>query len=157
MRLYDFLADPSLNQLRQQMGAQELGQFELFDPSKQLTYAEREALEEQGLEALSNELRVLKDKTLALKNSRVWLKHENYHVAHCAQVQQLRHHSQPVLLGTYTWPQHKDYSVCLECLALLQYQGVDARRLRRTEFAEQISEHFSLAEFIKDYPFYPLI
>lgn len=157
MQLYDFLSDPAFNELRHKMGTDQLGQFELFDPAKQLTYSEREALAEQGLEIPANELRILKDKTLALKNSRVWLKHDDYHLAYCPQVQQLRHRSQLALLGTYEWPQHKEHQVCLECLALLQYQGVDARRLRRTEFSGQISEHFDLAEFTQNYPFYPLI
>lgn len=157
MQLHDFLNDPVLNDLRAKMGTDKLGQFELFDPAKQLTYSEREALAEQGIAIQSNEVRVLKDKTLAYKNSRVWLKFAEYHLAHCHKIQQVRHHPQQVLLGTYVWPLHKEHQVCLECLALLQYQGVDARRLRRTEFSEQIGEQFSLAEFAKEYPFYPLV
>jgi len=39
----------------------------------------------------------------------------------------------------------------------LQYQGVDARRMRRAEFSDQVVEHFSLADFKVDYPFYPII
>lgn len=158
MKLHDFLEDAELNALRSKMGAHALGQFELFDPAKQLTYSEREALKTDGLNVTANELRVLKDKTLAYKNSRAWLKHgQHYHLANCPQVQQLRHQSTSLLLGTYLWPVSKDSALCVECLAVLQYQGIDSRRLRRTEFIEQIRQQFSLAEFQKQYPFYPLI
>lgn len=156
MQLPDFLEDSSLNALREKMGATKLGTFELFDPNKQLTYSERETLADTGLAIFSQELRVLKDKTLALKNSRVWLKEDGYHLALCPKVQQLRLQPNEFQVGTFQWPNSKQHPVCLECLAVLQYQGIDARRLRRLEFAEQISEQFSLAEFQQSYPFYPL-
>ena len=101
MKLYDFFADPDLNRLRQQMEADELGDFHLFDPHKQLTYQEREALELGQLSIHSNDLRVLKDKTLAFKNSRVWVLHEEHlHLASCRLVQRLRHQPKDLLCGT---------------------------------------------------------
>lgn len=157
MQLIDFTEDSQLNALRQQMGTSQLGHFELFDPQKQLSYNERETLSSEGLQLMSHEVRVLKDKTLAFKNSRIWLLQHNYHLANCPSVQQLRLHSRETLIGTYQWPTSKHQQVCLECLAVLQYQGIDARRLRRLEFSEQISEQFSLAEFQQCYPFYPLL
>lgn len=157
MRLVNFLEDEGFNELRRKMGAEQLGTFELFDPSRQLSYEEREALEEQGMAVSGHDLRVLKDKTLAFKNSRVWLKQQDYHLAQCHTVQQARLHQGEVLLGTYQWRFSSQHNVCLECLAILQYQGIDTRRLRRTEFSEQISEQFLLAEFKQLYPFYPLV
>lgn len=157
MKLPDFLEDDDLNRLRQRMQAHELGQFELFDPSRQLTWSEREALAAQGLTIATVDLRVLKDKTLAYKNSRVWVTHDGvYHLAYCQPMQALRHRRPDLRTGTTEWPRQKDGGVCLECLALLQYQGVDSRRLRRTEFSEQISEQFSLQAFCSEYPFYPV-
>lgn len=158
MKLLDFLQDEAFNQLRQRMGTQALGQFELFDPAKQLSWSEREALSTEGMLVKAGELRILKDKTVAFKNTRAWLYHEHhYHLSACPQVQALRHHNASAKIGTFNWSAKKDETVCLECLAVLQYQGIDTRRLRRTEFAEHISEQFSLQEFEQQYPFYPIV
>lgn len=154
MKLPDFLQDPQMNALRQKMCANELGDFQLFDPQKQLTYSEREALEEGRLQPASNDLRILKDKTLAYKNSRLWLTHDgSYHLAYCPQVQSLRHHHQLIFCGTEN---NSEDELCLECLAILKYQGLDSRRIRRNEYMEQIQEEFNLADFKKEYPFYPV-
>ena len=159
MHLLNFLDDEDFNRLRHLMGADTLGTFELFDPNVQLSYAEREALASIGIHIEANHVKVLRDKTIALKNSRVWLKqHQTFHVAHCAHVQSLRLKFAMVELGTYQWLEEKtEHQICLECLALLQYQGADARRIRRPEFAEQLIQQFSLPEFFKQFPAYPLI
>ncbi len=157
MQLIDFLQSTELNRLRTQMDAQELGHFELFDANRQLTLSERESLAQTGLAISAQDLKVLKDKTLAFKNSRVWLKSSShYHLAYCQDAQELRHHSSTLDVGTAKWPERKEASVCLACLALLQYQGVDSRRLRRPEYCEQVSKEFSLQEFGRHYPFYPV-
>lgn len=157
MQLIDFLQNTEFNRLRMQMGAPELGHFELFDASRQLTLSEREALAQSGLSIAANDLKVLKDKTLAFKNSRVWLKgSRHYHLAYCQDAQELRHRSAMLPVGTAAWPAQKETGVCLACLALLQYQGVDSRRLRRPEYCEQISKDFSLQEFGRHYTFYPV-
>lgn len=154
MKLPDFLDDVNLNKLRQKMGADELGDFELFDPQKQLTYSEREGLEAGDFAINAAELRALKDKTLAYKNSRLWLTHDGqYHLAYCSAVQQLRHRQIAVHAGT---EHNQTDDLCVECLALLQYHGVDSRRVRRSEFTEHVQEEFDLAEFKKLYPFYPV-
>lgn len=158
MKLPDFLQDDGLNRLRQKMKAEQFGEFELFDAERQLTSAELELLETGEISINSAVLRVLKDKTLAYKNSRIWL-HDNgfYHLAYCQRVQALRHRADTLTVGTGDIPFNKNGpGICLECLSVLQYQGVDARRMRRSEFAEQISEHFSLVDFKQEYPFYPV-
>ena len=157
MKLPDFLDDKDFNQLRRTMGAESPGQFELFDPEKQLTYTEREALESGLVELAAPALRVLKDKTLAYKNSRVWLqKGDDIHLAYCKTVQSLRHREQAIQISTGNFhPQHQ--SVCLECLSVLQYQGIDARRMRRAEFSDQVVEQFSMDDFKNAYPFYPIL
>lgn len=158
MKLPDFLDDPDFNKLRTKMGAHELGHFELFDPARQLTWSEREALSLKGLTIDAGELRVLKDKTIAYKNSRIWVERDGvYHLAYCPVIQNVRHRAGQLKAGTFQWEKKKEGGVCLECLAVVQYQGFDARRLRRTEFSEQISEHFALQDFNKIYPFYPIV
>lgn len=154
MKLPDFINDPKLNNLRRKMGADTLGDFALFDPQKQLTYSEREALKNGDFVINAAHLRVLKDKTLAYKNSRLWISHTaTYHLAYCPDVQALRHRPATVQAGT---EDNHAGEICLECLALLNYQGVDNRRIRRGEFSEQIQEAFDLAEFKKKFPFYPV-
>ena len=158
MKLPDFLQDEQLNQLRDRMGAETYGSFELFDPVRQLTWTERETLAAGGLAIAGNDLRVLKDKTLAYKNSRVWIEQDAvYHLAYCPLVQSQRHHKPRLQAGTGAWRLNKEGGVCLECLALLQYQGIDVRRLRRTEFTDQIRQQFSLTDFTRVYPFYPIV
>lgn len=158
MKLPDFLEDEAFNQLRQRMNATQLGEFALFDPAKQLTWSEREALEGKGLDIQGAELRPLKDKTLAFKNSRVWLKQDGlFHLGYCPRIQQLRLKQATMQVGTYLWQTNKENQVCLECLAQVQYQGIDHRRLRRPEFIEQIQEQFSLEEFNQEFPPFPIV
>lgn len=155
MKLIDFLQDSQLNLLRRQMETQHYGDFQLFDPQRQLSYDEREALEQGELHISASSTRALRDKTLALKNSRIWLLSDSLlHLAHCRQVQHIRNLGQPVQCGTHDW-QHGE--LCLDCLALLNYKGLDARRARRAEFCEPIVKQFSLYEFQQLYPFYPLV
>ena len=154
--LHDF---PGLTELRERMGANELGEFELFDPQRHITYSEREALNAGELNLQSQQLRILKDKTLAFKNTRVWLTwHEDiltgYHLAACEKVQKHRHMKGELLAGCME-PEGQ-LAVCVECLQLLKYQGLDARRGRRLD-SETLQREFSLEEFQAQYPFYPLI
>ena len=51
MKITDFFQDEGFNRLRERMGTDALGNFELFDPARQLTYAEREALDNGMLTA----------------------------------------------------------------------------------------------------------
>ena len=145
------------NKLRKKMGADQLGSFELFDPQKQITYSERELLELGESEMLSTSLRILKDKTIAFKNARLWLtwpEHEYFHLAACDQVQKRRHQKSSFIAGIQ---QPTDHRVCLNCLQLLKFDGFDARRSRRLDLAETIQKEFKLADFQKVYPFYPLV
>lgn len=157
MKITDFFQHEGFNRLRERMQTDEFGHFELFDPERQLTYAEREALDNGMLTAEGQALRILKDKTLAFKNTRIWIFYEqDYHLAYCQKVQSLRHHQKILQIGSGALSAKKNEGVCLECLSVLQYQGVDARRLRRAEFSEQIREQFSLEQFKQEYPFYPI-
>lgn len=157
MRIKSFDDFEPFNELRKKMGAETLGSFELFDPQKQITYSERELLEKGAFEIESARLRVLKDKTIAFKNTRLWLswpEHESFHLAACEKVQKRRHLKTKFIAGLN---QPSDTVVCLDCLLLLKFDGLDARRSRRLDLAETIQKEFKLADFQKVYPFYPLV
>ena len=101
--------------------------------------------------------KILKDKTIAFKNTRLWLSwlnEEVFHLAACEHIQKRRH-----LKGTFIAGLNplSEKTVCLECLQLLKFDGLDARRSRRLDLAETIQKDFKLADFQKEYPFYPLI
>ena len=157
MRIDSFEDFEAFNKLREKMGATELGSFELFDPQKQITYSERELLEAGSFNVPSNRLRILKDKTFGFKNTRLWLswsEHEHFHLAACDLVQKRRHKKASFIAGLH---QPMNQTVCIECLQLLKFDGLDARRSRRLDLAETMQKEFKLTEFQKDYPFYPLV
>lgn len=161
MRIKEFKDFKPFNKLREKMGAENLGNFELFDPQRQITYSERELLELGEFEIESSRLRILKDKTIAFKNTRLWLSwhdHEHFHLAACEQVQKRRHLKASFIAGlNQSNNKEKEKSVCLDCLQLLKYQGLDARRSRRLDLAGSMQKEFKLSEFKQDYPFYPLL
>ena len=157
MQIKDFDDFEPFNKLRKKMGAEKLGSFELFDPEKQITYSERELLELGSFNVPSNRLRILKDKTFGFKNTRLWLswsEHEHFHLAACDLVQKRRHKKASFIAGLH---QPMNQTVCIECLQLLKFDGLDARRSRRLDLAETMQKEFKLTEFQKDYPFYPLV
>jgi len=152
MKLYDFRECAEFNQLREQMGAHEYGHFTEFDPDHQLTYGEREQMAASGMQVGAGDIRILRDRTIALKNSRVWVADgERFHVAGCPELAQLRHDQ---LLMVSTRDPGKQLHICAECLAELKYLGLDARRSRR--MSDQLDELFSMSQFRDDYPFYPV-
>ncbi|WP_300426031.1 hypothetical protein [uncultured Thalassolituus sp.] len=152
MKLYDFRQSEEFNRLKRAMGAEDAGHFVEFDPAHQLTYGEREALSSGSLEVGAGEIRMLRDRTIALKNSRVWVEaRERIHIAHCPELAQLRH-DQRLLVSTRN--PEKTLHICPECLAELKYQGLDGRKSRR--LSDQLDELFSMDAFREDYPFYPV-
>jgi len=157
MKIKSFDDFEPFNKQREKMGADQLGSFELFDPQKQITYSERELLEQGIFEISSRGLKILKDKTTAFKNTRLWLtwpEDETFHLAACDQVQKRRHQKFSFIAGLQQPVGHR---VCLDCLQLLKFDGFDARRSRRLDLAETIQKEFKLADFQKEYPFYPLV
>lgn len=167
MKLPDFLAFEPFNTLRERMGAQELGQFEFFDPRLHLTADERDTLAE-GLTVTWQALRCLHDYTLAFKNSRVLLWREapgeggaapEYHLAYCRRLQALRRADADGRVRVATqlpppdpWP----WRVCRECLQQLQFRGFDAARARHRDYSDRVLEEFSLDDFWRNYPPYPV-
>ncbi len=151
--LYNFADDPEFNHLKRRMGARSAGNFQAFDPRYQLTWNERQQLADHGLILSCDQLRSLKDNTLAFKDSRVWIVHQGHlHIASCSHIQTLRRQQESALCGTGVLNDLPE--ICSDCLQQLNYLGVDARRARR--MAEQISQIFCLSEFQRQFPFYPV-
>lgn len=185
MKLPDFIEFEPFNALREKMGTTDLGFFELFDPTIHLTGSERSALESAGVLLKSNEFRVLPDKTLAIKNSRVlayipdesWHRNRReyptYHLAWCSQLETLSVES-PVQDFLATTKVADDYSVlkirgsgevslseqglvvCKHCLHALRYRDYDEFRNRRRGYSQKVLNEFKLKDFYRFYQQYPL-
>ena len=152
MKLYDFRECEEFNLLKQRMGAAESGHFVEFDPDHQLTYGEREALAHGPVQVGAGDIRMLRDRTIALKNSRVWVEDAaRVHIAACPELLQLRHDHG---LRVSTRNPEKQLHICPECLAELKYLGLNGRSSRR--LSDQLDEIFSMEQFRADYPFYPV-
>lgn len=167
MKLPDFLEFEPFNQLRQAMGAEQLGQFEFFDPRLHLTADERDRLS-RGYDLGWSALRCLHDYTLAYKNSRVllWVDEPGqswavpcYHLAYCRKLRWLRGerpHQQVSIATRLPPPDPWPWQVCSECLQQLQFRGYDAARGRHKDFSERVREEFELDDFLEHYPQYPV-
>jgi hypothetical protein len=185
VKLPDFRDFESFNELRQKIGTEELGYFELFDPVVHLTGSERSALDSPGMLLKADGLRVLPDKTLAIKNSRAlayipdenWYRNHReyptYHLAWCAQLEaQLTEH--PELEYLVTTKISDDYKllkirgsgevsllehglvVCKHCLHTLRYRDYDEFRNRRRGYSQKVLNEFGLKDFFRFYQQYPL-
>ena len=170
MKLPDFLSFEAFNQLRQTMGAEELGDFVFFDPKRHLTGLQRLSLEREGLALSPAELRPLGDFTLAYKDTRVLLYQPPvsaeqgrlfYHLADCPSVYELQgNETEPHWWVRANNPNliysNVDYRVCSQCLQRLRYQDFDAARNRHREYSKRVQEDFDLEAFFLRYPSYPI-
>lgn len=163
MKLPDFRDFAPFNCLRQRMGGAALGQFELFDPARQLSRAELEALAGAGMKVAAPQLQVLADTTLAFKNARVLVADAAslYHLAACTALRQQL--PAPVTLQVCTpftgaLPALLHGSVvCPACLAHLHIQGAGhGRQQRRQQLQAEVQRQFALADWCRRYPPYPL-
>ena len=185
MKLYDFTEFEPFNELREKVGTSKLGYFELFDPQFHLTGLERSELETSGRLLNIKELKVLPDKTLAIKNSRVLVYYpdENwysdnrefptYHLAYCSQLDELAKTIPDAqwlattrlaedydlvklrTTGQVTLVSH-GFAVCKHCLHTLRYKNFDEFRNRRRGYSETVLNRFNLQDFYKLYQQYPL-
>ena len=185
MKLLDFTEFEPFNKLRQKVGATKLGYFELFDPEFHLTGSERSELELSGRLLTIDEVKILPDKTLAIKNSRVlvyypdenWYRDKRefptYHVAYCSQLDELaKSISNGQWLATTKLAEDYDlvklrsngqvslvshgFAVCKHCLHTLRYKNFDEFRNRRRGYSETVLNQFRLHDFYKLYQQYPL-
>lgn len=185
MHLPDFTQFAPFNDLRARMGADQLGYFELFDPRLHLTGAERSELARGGRLLAPDQLRVLADRTLAIKNSRVlaydpdeaWYRsrreYPTYHLAWCAVLDALvrEHPGREVLATTHIDDEYDllridaekgvrmvrhGFVVCRQCLHTLRYRDYDEYRNRRRGYSQQVLADFKLSVFYQQYRQYPL-
>ena len=185
MKLPDFVDFEPFNALREKMGARELGYFELFDPARHLTGSERSELQRSGMLLPLEKIKTLPDKTLAIKNSRVLVYYPDdgwyrlhrqypvYHLAFCSQLEaeqaefprreylattRLAEEYDLVKIkpgGTVNLVSH-GFVVCKHCLHTLRYRDYDEFRNRRRGYSQRVLAEFSLQEFYRRYPQYPL-
>lgn len=185
MELTDFREFAPFNELREKMGTDKLGYFELFDPAIHLTGSERSELETRGILKRFDEIKVMPDRTLAIKNSRVLIynpdesfyrnnrEYPTFHIARCSfLMESAREH--PALEYLVTTRIADDYEllkirpsgevsvsmhgfvVCKHCLHKLRYKDFDEFRNRKRGYSEKVLKEFRLADFFRLYPMYPL-
>jgi len=184
MRLIDFLEYEPFLRLREKMCAERLGSFELFDCENHLTSKEKTLLGSDGLIVPIKKVRVLKDSTLAYKNSRVLMvgagkKNEvnfgsKYHFSDCQDFVDfcaVGYKSEALLFTSLSVFGSKNCDVknqyfggdakvesfvCQGCLQKgLFFCGEELRRGRR-RFREQKEAQFSLELYFKRFHQYPL-
>ena len=184
MRFADFLEYEPFLQLREKMCAERLGSFELFDCENHLTSKEKTLLGTDGLIAPIKKVRVLKDSTLAYKNSRVLMvgagkKNEvglgyKYHFSDCqdfvgfgaigGKPEALLFTSLSAF-GSKNWDVKNQYFggdakaesfVCQDCLHKGSFFCNEELRSGRRRFREQKETRFSLELYFKRFHQYPL-
>lgn len=153
MKLTNFLEFEPFNQMRERMGTDQLGQFELFDPNRHLTGEERSVLARQGLQLPRPSLGRLLDYCLCYKNSRVAVVEADVlHLAHCDQFPGRDQYR----VGTSARAFEGSPEVCPACLQILNYQGYDEQKARKEYYNRQVVRSFSLDAFWSEYVLYPL-
>lgn len=185
MELLDFTEFEAFNTLRAKMGTTRLGYFELFDPLLHLTGIERSELEQVGVLQTLGQFKVLPDRTLAVKNSRViaynpndnWYRvhreYPTYHVAFCSRLEELRGAAPDTewlltsrIAADYNLVkikpsgevsvQEHGFVVCRHCLHSLRYKNYDEYRNRKRGHSQKVLSEFSLPEFFRFYQQYPM-
>lgn len=175
MQLPNFKNFEPFNQLRQKIGTNRLGTFELFNPSKHLTGKERSELETHGKRLKLNQLTLWADHTWGIKNTRllVYLAEENiYHLANCTGCQALNPDAEvwvstrlngalpPTFLNKELLNKKiaspEERQVCPDCLQLLGYQGFDLTRNRKIAYSKSLLANFNRQEFYQTYTLYPV-
>jgi hypothetical protein len=153
MKLPDFIEFEPFNRLRAEMNTEELGYFELFDPSFHLTGGERSELERHGLTVEADLISQLLDFTLVYKNTRVCLLDDHtYHIAACKSITD----NPQYRIATSVKAIDKALPVCRGCLQLLQYKGYDEVKARKEAYSRQVFEQFKLKGFWSQYHLYPV-
>lgn len=151
MKLMDFTQDDNLNQLRKIMGAEQLGQFELFDPELHLTWQDKQNLAKDWININANRLHAGYEKALFFKNSPVVAKVGTaLHFALCddlkKQISQGLLADVPVTTGT---DKLNMAGTCPYCLHAISYEGFDVYRHRHQEYNAKILKGFNLIKYLQ--------
>ena len=152
MKLIDFKQDKKLNDLRHEIGAEDFGHFELFDPKRHLTWQERKSLTKDWVNINANGLHAQSDKTLAYKNSYILsLVGEQVHFAFCDVLKKKIHQGNlsnvDVSLKSELCQGKK---VCEHCLHAIGYEGFDVYRHRHQEYNQKILQSFKLEQYLSE-------
>lgn len=160
MDLPDFLEFEPFNTLRERMGADKLGYFEVFDPQRHLTGEERAALRTQGIRVARSQLMILGDHTLSFKNSRIGLiADDTLHVTRCKHIVGMEEGM--AISDDEAWQAlaiqlDQPIEVCGECLHQLRFAGLDLDKERKQHHNRKIIAEFRLARYFAEHPDYPL-
>ena len=152
MKLIDFKQVEPLDYLREKMGMEDYGKFELFDPNRHLSWQERQRLGLEWHEVSSASLHAYSDKTLAYKNSHIFCLHnEEIHFALCDKIKKnMQQGKMPSVNVTLKSELLSGHNVCQYCLHAVSYQGFDVYRHRHQEYNENILKQFNLLNYISD-------
>lgn len=149
MKLIDFNQDEQFNYLRQLMGAEKLGSFELFDPQLHMSWQDRQLLSKQWLGINGNKLHSVND-SLFYKNSPVIAKVD--HILHFALCDELKKNITNGLLThadiTTNTRLINSESNCPFCLHAVSYEGFDVYRHRHQQYNDKIIKDFQLSRYI---------
>lgn len=160
MELPDFLEFEPFNTLRERMGTDKLGYFEVFDPGRHLTGEERAALRTDGVRVTRSQLMILGDHTLSYKNSRVGLVvDQKLHLTRCRDIADMT--EGVVISSDIAWQAlcaqtGQTISVCADCLHQLRYEGLELEKERKQHHNRKVIAEFTLARYFEVYPDYPL-
>lgn len=159
MELPDFLEFEPFNTLRERMGADTLGYFEVFDPTRHLTGEERAQLRSDGVRVTRSQVQFLGDHTLAYKNSRVGLLVNGVlHVTRCAHLDDFAEGLvvSAQLAADNATGGSEPVKACEHCLHQLRFAGIDLDKERKVHHNRKVLNEFQLEHFFEVYPDYPL-
>lgn len=152
MKLVDFTQDESLNRLRDRMGADQLGQFELFDPELHLSWQDKQNLAKDWIIINANRLHAGHEHALYFKNSPVVAKvGSELHFALCDDLK--KQISQGLLADLPITTGQDKLSVaktCPYCLHAVAYEGFDVYRHRHQEYNDKILKSFNLVKYLQE-------
>lgn len=179
MKLPNFYNFDALNSLRQQMGAELIDDYKFYlDPSKRLTREEQERLLSVGGIDIAdlNEIIVLPDKTIALKDSRTLLHIRDinhyghgtdlprFHFAWCSTLETMKNNNR---FGRYVTAasdkgefeiihvarshqrQKVKLDVCMNCLDCVSYKDYKNKNWSARNL---IKNDFSIKDYFEQYP-----
>ncbi|WP_246791952.1 HNH endonuclease [Burkholderia perseverans] len=172
IKLPDFLAWPSLNRLRDRMGAPLVERFGVQQASTEIEALLRERLKSSGVDVTLDQIEVLDDGTLAYGNHRILLYIRDvstnhtprYHIADCRTLQAARENQRferyvganpdsDSFLVNYTksgaGPRHERLNVCKNCLERIDWDDYRGAAYGRRD---AIFRQFTLADFFTRYP-----
>lgn len=152
MELIDFKEDEILNRLREKIGTNEFGHFELFDPDRHASWQEKQKLMQSLFQADGQHLKEAQSQLL-YKNVKVIALYDHvFHFSYCDLLKKVSGKGQ--LSKIHVTASQKNLSgqgPCQYCLHNLDYQGFDVYRHRHQAHNEKVLKEFDVAAFLERY------